>query len=256
MKPYVFTIALLISSAAFAQKAPADMNLSDYLPPKQAGINSAAYAAPKLEWFERVRSNFERARKQPAGINIVFDGDSITDGWQGRGKETWAANYGKLGAFDFGISGDRTENVLWRLEQGQMDGLDPKLVALMIGTNNLYTNTPSQIAEGITLIVQDYRKRCPNAVILLQAVFPRGQSATDPARAKIRAINEIIAKLGDNKAVIYTDFGDRFLNADGSMNAELIPDFLHPSPKGYEIWANALQPVIERYFPRTQAGER
>lgn len=249
MTTRILILALGIVACARAQKGPADLTLPDLLPPMPANVNSAAYPAPKLEWFERVRADNERARRQASGINLVFDGDSITDGWQGRGREVWTARYGKLGAFDFGISGDRTEQVLWRLGQGQMDGLSPRLIAVMIGTNNLGRNTPAQIAEGVTAVVQEYRKRCPGAVVLLQAVFPRGQSATDPWREKIRSINEIIARLHDGKAIVYVDIGGRFLNADGSMNAELMPDFLHPSAKGYEVWADAIQPVIDRHFP-------
>ncbi|MEI8340892.1 MAG: GDSL-type esterase/lipase family protein, partial [Verrucomicrobiota bacterium] len=107
-----------------------------------------------------------------------------------------------------------------------------------------------QIAEGVTAIVGGYRKRCPEAVILLQAIFPRGKAATDPARAKIKAINQLLAKLDDGKQVVFIDFGDKFLSADGTLSPDIMPDFLHPSAKGYEIWAEAIQPVIDKYFPK------
>ena len=123
----------------------------------------------------------------------------------------------------------------------------------MIGTNNLGANTNEQIAEGVAAIVQDYRTRCPDAVVLLQAIFPRGPKATDPFRARIKAINEIIAKLHDGKKVIFIDFGEKFLSADGTLLPEIMPDFLHPSPKGYQIWADAIQPVINQYFPAAAA---
>ncbi|HTJ78068.1 MAG TPA: GDSL-type esterase/lipase family protein [Rariglobus sp.] len=248
MKIQAYLAALFVTVSAFAQNGPTELTIKNLLPPLPVGANSAAVAAPKLDWVERVKTTNERAHKQADQIQLVFDGDSITDGWQGRGREVWAEHYGKLGAFDFGISGDRTEHVLWRLNQGQVEGLNPKLIAVMIGTNNLGRNSNEQIAEGVTAIVKDYQKRCPNAVILLQAIFPRGKMANDPNRARIKAINAIISKLGDGKKVVFIDFGDKFLEPDGSLSPEIMPDFLHPSAKGYEIWANAIQPVIDTYF--------
>ncbi len=218
-------------------------------PEAPAGVNTAVFPMPRLDWFARVRLNNEKAAKTAGTIQLIFDGDSITDGWQVTGKDIWAKRYGKLGAFDFGISGDRTEHVLWRLSQGQADGLHPKLIAIMIGTNNIYSNTAEQIADGVKAIARNYRKRCPNATILLQAIFPRGHATTDPARAKIQATNKIIAGLADGKKVIFLDFGDKFLEADGTLSPDVMPDFLHPNAKGYQIWADAIQPVIDQYFP-------
>ena len=97
--------------------------------------------------------------------------------------------------------------------------------------------------------MKEYRTRCPNATILLQGIFPRGKSATDPARAKIKAINEIISKLQDGKNVLYVDFGEKFLSPDGSISPEVMGDYLHPTGKGYQIWADALQPIVDKYFP-------
>ena len=201
---------------------------------------------PRMDWFQRVAKNKESARKEGDSIQLVFDGDSITDFWQGRGKAIWAERYAKYGAFNFGIASDRTEHVLWRLSQGQVDGLHPKLIVLMIGTNNVGANNPEQIAEGIKAVVEEYQKRCPNSTILLQGIFPRGASATNPPRLTVKAVNDIISKLGDGKKVIYIDFGDRFLNPDGSLSEEIMPDLLHPSPKGYQIWADAIQPIIDQ----------
>ena len=220
------------------------------LPPVPEGINSAAYAYPRIDWLVRVKNTNQKVKAIASSIELVFDGDSITDGWQGKGKETWDAHYGSLHAFDFGISGDRTEHLLWRLSQGQVDGIHPKLVAIMIGTNNMGSNSAEQIAEGVTAVVADYRNRCPEAVILLQAIFPRGKDPTDPLRAKIKAVNQIIAKLDDGKKIVYVDFGDKFLSPDGSLSPDIMPDYLHPNAKGYQIWADAIQPVIDKYFPK------
>jgi lysophospholipase L1-like esterase len=119
----------------------------------------------------------------------------------------------------------------------------------MIGTNNLGTNTDEQIAEGIKAIIDRYRSLCPDAVILLQGIFPRAQSPTNPLRERIKEINKTISAYADGKRVIFLDFGDKFLEPDGTMSPEIMPDFLHPSAKGYQIWADAIQPVIDQYFP-------
>ncbi|MCX6938266.1 MAG: GDSL-type esterase/lipase family protein [Verrucomicrobia bacterium] len=254
MKLQTLLFSLVISGASLAQAVSAAPSITDLLAtPVPAGANSAAVAVPRLEWVQRVKNNNDRAQKAASSIKLVFDGDSITDGWQGSGKAIWARRYAQLGAFDFGISADRTQHVLWRLSAGQVDNLKPVLIALMIGTNNLSSNTDEQIAEGIASIVRDYRARCPEAVVLLQAIFPRGQKAEDSARARIKAINHSIAKLHDGKKVVFVDFGEKFLNADGSMSPEIMPDFLHPSEQGYQIWADAIQPVIDQYFPPAAA---
>lgn len=198
---------------------------------------------------ERFKTYMEARAKVTQPITVIFDGDSITDGWQGGGRKIWDKTFASRGAFDFGISGDKTQHVLWRLSQGQVEGLDPKLVLIMIGTNNLGSNTAEEIAEGVGAVVAEYRKRLPNAVIVVQGIFPRGQSPADPSRATIKKINEMIAKLGDGKKVVYVDFGDKFLAADGTLPAEVMPDFLHPSEKGYEIWAEAITPVVDTYCP-------
>lgn len=211
--------------------------------------NTASCPLPRLEWFGRVKRNNDHAAKLAARIQLVFDGDSITDGWQGKGNQLWQDRYAKLGAFDFGIAGDRTENLLWRLSQGQMNGIHPKLILLMIGTNNLGTNTDEQIAEGIKAIIDRYRILCPDAVILLQGIFPRAQSPANPLRERIKEINKTISTYADGKRVVFLDFGDKFLEPDGTMGPEIMPDFLHPSAKGYQIWADAIQPVIDQYFP-------
>lgn len=243
--------ASLVLASAFAGESPAWPMPSPF-PSVPAGMNPAAFPMPKLDWLARVKSNNDRAAQMAGRIGLVFDGDSITDGWQGKGKEIWAAHYDKLGAFDFGISGDRTEHVLWRLSQGQMNGLHPKLIAIMIGTNNMGSNSVEQIAGGVKAIVNDYRERCPDATILLQAIFPRGHEATNPLRAKIKETNKILSGLADGNKVLYLDFGDKFLEPDGTLSPEVMPDYLHPNEKGYQIWAEAIQPVIDKFFPAKQ----
>lgn len=220
------------------------------LPVVPQGATLSTFPAPRVEWLTRVSGNNAKAAQVKDSINLIFDGDSITDGWQRGGQEIWAQRYGKLGAFDFGISGDRTEHLLWRLSSGQVDNLKPKLVAIMIGTNNLGNNqSVEDTIAGVKAVVADYRKRLPDAVILLQGVFPRGATPDNPFRAKIKAVNQEIAKLADGDKVIYVDFGDKFLEPDGSLSPKIMPDALHPNAAGYQIWADAIQPIIDKYFP-------
>ena len=222
---------------------------SSPFPSVPAGVNSAIYPLPRLDWVARVKADNDNAAPLADKIQVIFDGDSITDGWQGNGHDVWQEHYAKIGAYDFGISGDRTEHLLWRLTQGQTKGIHPKLILLMIVTNNLGSNTNAEIAEGIKAIINEYRKLCPSAVILLQGIFPRSQSATDPLRARIKEINKIISTYADGKNVLFLDFGDKFLQPDGTLSPEIMPDFLHPNARGYQIWADAIQPVISRFFP-------
>jgi len=248
---YFVACGLILNFTGHIQAAPSVWPMPAELPSVPPGEDSATYPMPRLDWVQRVKNNNEKAQAQASAIQLVFDGDSITDAWQSKGREIWDARYARFNAFDFGISGDRTEHLLWRLSQGQVADLHPKLIALMIGTNNMGANTVEQIAGGVQAVVADYRQRCPDAVILLQAIFPRGHEATDPVRTKIKAVNQIISKLDDGHKVIYVDFGDKFLEADGTLSPEIMPDFLHPNAKGYQIWAEAIQPFIDKYLGKS-----
>ena len=148
-------------------------------------------------------------------------------------------------AVDFGIGGDRTQHVLWRIENGECDGIKPKVVVLMIGTNNLGRNSAPEIVEGITAIVKEFRSRLPESKILLLGVFPRGEKHDDPVRKAIQDINRQIAKLDDGKWIKYLDIGGKFLDAKGDLPKDVMPDFLHPNAKGYQIWADAMDPTLQ-----------
>jgi len=180
-------------------------------------------------------------------FDIVFDGDSIMNRWETTGKEIWNQRYKGITA-DFGIEGDRVENVLWRLEKGQVDGIDPKVVMLMIGTNNSGRNSATEIAGGIQILVAEYEKRCPHAHIILMGIFPRGEKPTDGGRRKVAAVNAIIKSLDDEKRVTFIDISEKLLMADGTISREMMPDFVHPTAKGYQIWADAMQPVINQFL--------
>ena len=249
MTRVLLLIALVL---AFAARAFSEIPASAVwpLPVVPHGANPATLAIPRDDWVARVQATLDKTSGQH--FDLLFDGDSITDFWQGAGKAVWMERYGSLKAFDFGISADKVENLLWRLQQGQVDGLDPKLVVMMIGTNNSGRDSVDQIAQGISAATAEYLKRCPHAQVLLLGIFPRSALATDPIRAKIAAINQKIAALQSDR-VTYLDIGSKFLQPDGTLTKEVMPDFLHPSAKGYEIWADAVQPVIEKYFPNAAA---
>ena len=175
---------------------------------------------------------------------LLFLGDSITAGW-GSKKDIWDKAFGQYQPANFGIGGDRTQHVLWRITNGELDGIKPKGVVLMIGTNNSSTDTAEGIAKGVTAIVETIRTKQPQAKILLLAVFPRGEKATpNPGRAKLKEVNAMIAKLDDGKNINFLDIGEKFLQPDGSITKEIMPDFLHLSTAGYQIWADAISPKL------------
>ena len=218
-----------------------------------AGTPTAEYPAARTDQAQYFHDHIVQAHSHP--VDLIFDGDSITDLWQAgdRGGPLLQSLYGPRNVIDYGIGGDRTEHVLWRLQHGELQGLHPKLAMLMIGTNNLGESSSQEIADAITKIVQTYRTQAPDMHVLLLGIFPRANLPTDPARAKIKEINAIISKLDDGQHITYLDIGDKFLQPDGTLTADIMPDFLHPSPKGYVIWADAIQPVIDKYFPGAAA---
>ena len=206
-------------------------------------------AAPKTGgWTKRHEAFVEEAKK--GGFDVLFTGDSITDGWRNNPqKKIFDATFGPLKPANFGISGDRTQHVLWRLQNGEFEGLTlPKVVVLMIGTNNIGQKDPeppeSAIA-GIQAIVKEIRKKSDHAKILLLGVFPRGEKADDPFRAMIKEINAAAAKLDDEgKSVKFLDIGEKFLQPDGTISKEIMNDYLHLTEKGYQIWADAIKDTL------------
>ena len=163
-----------------------------------------------------------------------------TAGW-GSQKAIWDAAFGAYKPANFGIGDGRTQHVLWRIQNGGLDGIRPKAAVLMIGTNNSGSDPAEDIAKGVTKIVETIRAKSPATKILLLAVFPRDEKASpNPGRVKIAQVNAIIAKLDDGKHVFFLDIGGKFLQPDGSLTKEIMPDFLHLSVKGYQIWGDAI----------------
>lgn len=179
--------------------------------------------------------------------DVIFLGDSITQGWEGAGKKVWAETFSPLKAVNLGIGGDQTGHVLWRITEGkELEPLTPKAAVIMIGTNNMGGHSPEQIAGGVKAIVEELRKQKPNMKILLLGIFPRSAKAADAIREKVKATNVIIAKLDDGKHVFYRDIGEKFLEKDGTLEKKIMPDLLHLSPEGYQIWADAIKDDVQK----------
>jgi lysophospholipase L1-like esterase len=254
--PMKRTLSLLLGLSLFGAASVVAQETKKEAPKKAAApavklpVQPADVAAPKLdpktgaiqEGFAKSHEAFVAVAKK-GEAQVVFLGDSITAGWNGNGKEVFK-EYAKYNAANFGIGGDRVQHVLWRVENGEFDGIKPKAVVLMIGTNNSGTaeNSPEQIANGIKAIIAAIHKRTPDTKVLLLAVFPRGAGeANNPGRAKNKAVNALIAKFDDGQKVHYFDIGPKFLQPDGTLTKDIMPDLLHLSPKGYQIEADAIR---------------
>ena len=220
--------------------------------PPVAHVNQALI--PGKHKGDRTDLVVARAKAAPGNYDIEFIGDSITQGWEGAGKNVWKELGDKYKIINMGVGGDRTEHVLWRFEQGQLDGIKAKVAVVMIGTNNSGKNkdgtdiyTDSDILEGVTAIVNEIRRRQPDTKILLLGIFPRGK-AFSPQRGRLLEINQALAKLDDGQHIFYLDFGSQLIEKDGSISKDIMPDALHPNDAGYKIWADAMEPKLEQFL--------
>jgi len=224
--------------------------------------NTAVLPVPRDERWQLRHAGFA-LEAQRGGIDLLFLGDSITDAWRSGGRPVWEKEFSGLKAANFGISGDRTQHVLWRLKNGEGEGFQPKLIVLMIGTNNTgleregekRRNSTEEVAKGVAAVVQDLRTRFVSSKILLLAIFPRGNKDSTQ-RAEVAAINQRIAKLHDGKRVHYLDIGNAFLDASGEIPRDVMPDLLHPNRKGYELWADAIRAPMRELWPDMDAARR
>ena len=184
--------------------------------------------------------------------DLVFIGDSITHRWgappedktPATGKAVWDQYYGHRRALNLGYGWDRIENMIWRVQEGELKHVDPRLVVVMAGTNNLEVNTPEEIAAGVRHLCAAIKQQCPKATILLLAVFPRGQEAYSK---ELIELNALLAKLQAHAAIdAFKDIGSVFLNDQGKLTREIMPDLLHPSEEGYRRWAAAIEPEVSK----------
>jgi beta-glucosidase len=224
------------ATRALVQKYPSLIEV------RQPAPNTAIMPSLAAGFVAKHQANLEVAKQGDA--TLLFMGDSITDFWRNpegayAGKPVLDKYFGQWKVANFGIAGDTTQGVLYRLQDGEGQGFKPKAVMLMIGTNNTGRNSAAEIAEGVGAIVLALQNSFPDAKILLLGIFPRGR-ATDPVRGTIAEINKTISKLHDGTRVHYLDIGAGFLDADGNIPQDVMSDGLHPTGKGYEIWAKAV----------------
>jgi beta-glucosidase len=255
--------AVAFGSATRPATQPSPIPLTQNTPPITEPADVAAIKLGKdgnvsAEFLNKHQSFLGRRSQGP--IRVLFLGDSITDFWRwpgpNGGKEIWDRRYAMLDAANFGMSGDRTQHVLWRIANGELDGIHPQVVVLLIGANNL-AYPLDEIERGQKKIIDQIHQKLPDTKLLLMGVFPRGgdpQSVAMDAkmemtvaamREKIKADNQFLAGLGDGDKTRFLDVGDKFLDSDGKIPTDIMPDGLHLDARGYQIWADAMQPLLD-----------
>ena len=247
-------IAVTLASIALAGAASALQSITPMVPDK-----------PWTQGWWLPRFDEKRALAAEGGYDVVFLGDSITHNWEaeGRGHEVWAKSFaeGPYKALNCGFSGDRTEHLLWRLDNGQLAGLKPKAFVLMIGTNNTghreaCQESPTDTILGIQAILGRLAKDHPEAKVILHPIFPRGAATNDPMRVRNDLVNSVIRRFADGKRVLWCDFNSKLLTSDGTLEKSMAPDLLHPIAAGYEIWAEELKPFLDYALGRAETAPR
>jgi lysophospholipase L1-like esterase len=213
--------------------------------------HSADQAQPRRDPNSQLAHQQLLEKGRQGGIDICFVGDSITRRWGATDYPdflaNWKQNFFGWNAADFGWGADSIQNILWRIENGEIDGVNPKVVVILAGTNNVGT-TPgdeakvADITKGIKALVDLCRQKAPSATIILMAIFPRNDNiAVVPT---INRINEGIAKFADGKMIRFLNINDKLAGPDGVLFEGMTMDKLHPALKGYQIWADALKPFF------------
>ncbi len=207
-------------------------------------------------WIPRHEQVLERVGQ--GNVDLIMVGDSITHGWEDNGKDVWDQYYAPRNAVNMGFSGDRTQHVLWRFDHGEISGISPKLAVLMIGTNNSNDNTAEEIADGIKAICTEIRVKLPKTKILILTIFPRASGNSEQRKlieqgatfndqwAKNNEASKLASEIADNKMIYYLDISKGFLDDNGVLTREVMPDLLHLSENGYKIWAEAIEPTAQR----------
>lgn len=239
-------LCLIVAMASFSQLGI--VRGEDTKATKPAIVPNPAHDPTKpvpggVRWFGRNHAKYVQ-QTQSMKIDLCFLGDSITAMWPGN---LFSKYYGKYKVVNFGVGGDRTENVLWRLENGELKGQSPKVVVLMIGTNNLGFNTVEEVALGVETVVKNLQGKFPKTKILLLGILPKLGNAQEPTEkmlVKIEKVNAITSKLDDGKMIRYLDFGPKFLDNDKKIQGGILADGVHLTGKGYEIWATSMNPLL------------
>ena len=254
-------------AAKKAVKKAAKPKRKPYVIPADGGLQIATTpkarnnpnAKRKSTWHKRYDAKLKQIADYKNDVDVVFIGDSITHFWDNDGAKnkrkigglaTYNKYFSKYKVINLGYGGDRTQHALWiAAKSPYLNNIKPKMVMVMIGTNNIARNraTPAAAAAGVTKVVEALRVRLPETKILLFGVFPREASAKHKYRQHIKDINAVISKLADDKNVFYCDITDKFLDKNGTLSRKIMPDLLHPNDAGYEIWAQAMMPYVEKF---------
>ena len=245
--PRCLHLSLTAVFCGFALLAPTPVAFATGLAEPRADVNSQL-------------GHEQLVQKAHAGrIDLYFLGDSITRRWGATDYPEflahWNKNFHGWNAGDFGWGGDSTRNVLWRITNGELDGVNPKVIVLLAGTNNLgkdpKPDAATQTADGVAAILEVCKAKAPKATIILMAIFPRNDG--EHANAAIAETNALIAKLADGKTVRFLNLNDQLADAEGKLFEGMTVDKLHPALKGYEVWAKNLNPLLtELLGPRTE----
>ncbi|HUR57027.1 MAG TPA: GDSL-type esterase/lipase family protein [Opitutaceae bacterium] len=248
------SLILTVGLAALIASAPAQTPPAPAAPAAPVDASAPIPKTGNARFFQLHEKFLERGKAGPIGV--LFLGDSITEGW-GKAPHIYEHYYGKMQPANFGIGGDQTQHVVWRIENGELDGISPKVVVLMLGTNNSGAHSAEQIAAADRKIISMIRSKLPQAKVLVLGIFPRGPRknaqgvvtdavAADAAKRMdvIKAVNADLAKLDDGKNIRYLDISAKFLGDDGKIPSIIMPDQLHPTAAGYQLWAEAMQPLL------------
>lgn len=241
---------LQLKSVKFTQQ-PATLNCVDdrQLATTPAPLNEYWSAS---WWIQRHEQKLAEAQRQQA--EWVMLGDSITQGWESQGKQVWQQHFGDIDTLNLGFGGDRTENLLWRLEHGELDAVKPKLITIMIGTNNTghRQDSPQAIVEGVDRILSLVKAKQPAATIALYAIFPRGADEQDELRQNNQHTNQQLAALAERFGIRFIDINSAFVSENGALSTDIMPDLLHPNAAGYQIWADSLKTLAAQYITEQQ----
>jgi N-acetylglucosamine-6-sulfatase len=206
---------------------------------------------PDQRWAEKWwKDRWDRKNKEAKDAKdtqVVFLGDSITQAWEDAGKAAWNKHFAPLGALNWGYSGDRTEHLIWRLQNGDIQRVKPKAAVILIGTNNTgQSQRPAaETVAGIQRTLEDLAWKWPDTQIVLMSIFPRAEKADNPLRKINNEINEQLKSLADGKRIHLLDINSAFMDSEGTLKKDLLPDLLHLSPAAYDIWAEALAPKLK-----------
>jgi hypothetical protein len=239
-----FTVILTIVAVCFQFTARAQSTAPATTAPAHHGNALISPEAPSRK-STRAAEVIQRAAEHPGACDIEFIGDTLTQGWEVAGKNVWQEFYGGRKTINMGVTGDQPQHVLWRIEHGQLDGIDAKAAVVLIGTHAADHHAKADILEGITAVVNHIRQRQPNTKILLMGLFPQTQTVSELG-GKILQINQELARLDDGKNIFFFDIGPQLIGKDGSISPDMMHDRVHPSEAGYRVWATAIEPKLKQ----------